>query len=163
MPGVRTPIRAPIRPGLSRGLTVWVLAVTLAVLTPFVAGIHTLVAHPGGAGHASHQTAPAACDHGHAPSSSSTSPATADGLHAGDPHRGHSHSRPHDPTDPVPAEDCPTCVQLGLAGKCTDVPPAAAGLPLGLRVARAASPGPLATPRTAPGRAARPRAPPASA
>jgi|GEM_PF-2716716 len=144
MPGERVPTRAPIRPGLPRGLTAWVLALTLAVLTPFVAGIHTLVAHPGGAGHTlvSHDATLETCDHAH---------------------RGHSHSRSDNSPDPVPAEDCPTCVQLGQAGKCTDVPPAAAGLPLGQRVVRAAAPGPLTTPRTAPGRAARPRAPPASA
>lgn len=161
MPGVRTPTRAPIRPGLPRGLTVWMLALTLAVLTPFVAGIHTLVAHSGGAGHtlASHKATPEACDHGHGNSDLGALAAAAAEL----PHTGHSHSRPHNSPDPVPAEDCPTCVQLGLAGKCTDVPPAAAVLPLGQRVARAASPGPLVVLLTRPGRAAHPRAPPASA
>ena len=159
MPGVRTPSRVLTRRVVPRGLTVWVLALALAVLSPFVVGFHSLIAHPGDAGHAhaAHQPAGSTCSHHHgAPDGGETALTML-------PHTGHSHGEPHPSPDRVPAEDCPTCLQLGLAGKFTDLPPAADGLRLGQCIARAASTGPVAARPATPRRAAHPRAPPASA
>lgn len=158
-----------IRGGTPQAVAVWALAIAIGLLIPFLPNLHNNCSHSRH-DQCTHAHSTGVHDHGAQSDSERIATIHHSACHASPDHthtstQANTQDLPDTPPPSRPAErhDCPTCLELAIAGKLTNLPPCEIQAPVQQPVATAL---PLLRPTIPPAttlRTAQPRGPPTKA